>query len=118
EAGAERTEAEAPDAKATIRLRASSRALLASLLRPDRRLLAVTVVLLLLQNAAAMAGPYLVMRGISDGIPPLAQGNFAPLVLIGLAFGVAALGEYYGKRGFLLLSGRICQALLLDLRRR
>ena len=118
EAGAERTEAEAPDAKATIRLRASSRALLASLLRPDRRLLAVTVVLLLLQNAAAMAGPYLVMRGISDGIPPLAQGNFAPLVLIGLAFGVAALGEYYGKRGFLLLSGRIGQALLLDLRRR
>ncbi|HLT09947.1 MAG TPA: ABC transporter ATP-binding protein [Micromonosporaceae bacterium] len=118
EAGAERTEAEAPDAKATIRLRASSRALLASLLRPHRRLLAVTVVLLLLQNAAAMAGPYLVMRGISDGIPPLAQGNFAPLVLIGLAFGVAALGEYYGKRGFLLLSGRIGQALLLDLRRR
>lgn len=118
EAGAERTEAEAPDAKATIRLRASSRALLASLLRPHRRLLAGTIVLLLLQNAAAMAGPYLVMRGISDGIPPLAEGNLAPLLLIGVAFGVAALGEYYGKRGFLLLSGRIGQALLLDLRRR
>ena len=36
---AERTAAEAPDEKATIRLRASSRALLASLLRPHRRLL-------------------------------------------------------------------------------
>jgi ABC-type multidrug transport system fused ATPase/permease subunit len=115
---AERTEAEAPDEKATIRLRASGRALLGSLLRPHRRLLGLAVALLLVQNAAAMAGPYLVMRGISDGIPPLRDGNAAPLYVIGAAFAVAAAAEYYGKRGFLLLSGRIGQALLLDLRRR
>jgi ABC-type multidrug transport system fused ATPase/permease subunit len=115
---AERTEAEAPDEKATLRLRASSRALLGSLLRPHRRLLLLATALLLLQNAAAMAGPYLVMRGIRDGIPPLDDGNLVPLIVIGAAFVVAAAGEYYGKRGFLLLSGRIGQRLLLDLRQR
>jgi ABC-type multidrug transport system fused ATPase/permease subunit len=115
---AERTEAEAPDEKATIRLRASSRALLGSLLKPHRRLLLLAIALLLVQNAAAMAGPYLVMRGIRDGIAPLGAGNLAPLIVIGVAFVIAAAGEYYGKRGFLLLSGRIGQGLLLDLRQR
>ena len=51
---AERTDAEAPDAKSTIRLRASSRRLLGSLVRPHRRMLYVMVVLLLVQQAAAM----------------------------------------------------------------
>lgn len=115
---AERTEAESPDAKATIRLRASSRALLGSLLRPHRRLLFIMVALLLLQNAAAMAGPYLVMLGIAQGIGPLQQGDASVLIKIGIAFVAAAAAEYAGKRGFLWLSGRIGQAVLLDLRRR
>jgi ATP-binding cassette subfamily B protein len=115
---AERTQAEAPDEKATIRLRASSRALLASLLRPHRRLLIGMVVLLLLQNAAAMAGPYLVMVGIGSGIEPLQHGDATVLITVGVAFAFATLAEYLGKRGFLWLSGRIGQAVLLDLRTR
>lgn len=115
---AERTAAESPDAKATIRLRAASRALLGSLLRPHRRLLAVMVGLLLLQNAAGMAGPFLVMLGIAHGIEPLQHGDYSTLVGIGGAFVVAALAEYLSKRGFVLLSGRIGQAILLDLRQR
>jgi ATP-binding cassette subfamily B protein len=115
---AERTEAEAPDEKATIRLRASSRALLGSLLRPHRRLIAGMLALLLLQNAAAMAGPYLVMLGIGEGIEPLRQGDYSVMIQIGVAFVCAAVAEYLGKRGFLLLSGKIGQAALLDLRRR
>jgi ATP-binding cassette subfamily B protein len=116
---AERTAAEAPDEKATIRLRASSRSLLASLLRPHRRLLAVMIVLLLVQNAAAMAGPYLVMLGIDDGIEPLVSAHDGSVLLaVAIAFSVAAIAEYAGKRGFLTLSGRIGQAVLLDLRKR
>jgi ABC-type multidrug transport system fused ATPase/permease subunit len=115
---AERTEAEAPDEKATIRLRASSRALLGSLLRPHRGGLVVLVLLLLVQNAASMAGPYLVMVGIADGIAPLRDGDPTVMLKIGAAFVVAALVEYFGKRGFLAMSGRIGQDVLLDLRSR
>ncbi len=115
---AERTEAESPDEKATIRLRASTRTLLRSLFRPHKRLVIIMVLLLLLQNAAAMAGPYLVMLGLSEGIGPLQHGDASVLIRIGVLFVVAAMAEYAGKRGFLWLSGRIGQAVLLDLRQR
>jgi ATP-binding cassette, subfamily B, bacterial len=118
EEGAERTAAEAPDQKATLRLRAASRALLASLLRPHKRLLVVMIVLLLVQNAAGMAGPYLVKLGIDRGITPLMHGDSSVLIGVAIAFAVATIAEYAGKRGFLTLSGRIGQAVLLDLRRR
>ena len=118
ESDAERTAAEAPDETATLRLRAASRALLGQLVRPHRRLLAAAIGLLLLQNLAAMAGPYLVMVGINDGIGPLGQGDAGILVAVGVGFAFAVTAEYLGKRGFLMLSGRIGQAILLDLRRR
>ncbi|GAA1816447.1 ABC transporter ATP-binding protein [Luedemannella flava] len=119
EQDAERTAAEAPDQKATIRLRAASRALLASLLRPHKRALGVLVALLLLQNAAGMAGPWLVQLGIDQGIPPIAgRGDYTLLILLAVAFGAATVGEYATKRGFLALSGRTGQSVLLDLRRR
>jgi len=117
---AERTVAEAGDKASVVRLRARSRRLLGSLLRPHRRLLWLAVTLLLVQNAAAMAGPYLVKIGIDRGIPPLSHGGHDGRVLtaVAVAFAVAAATEYVTKRGFLALSGRIGQAILLDLRRR
>ncbi len=117
---AERTAAESSDAASVVRLRASTRRLLGSLLRPHRRPLWTVVVLLLIQNAAAMAGPYLVKLGIDRGIPPLSHGGNDPTVLIevAVAFAVAAATEYLTKRGFLAMSGRIGQAILFDLRRR
>jgi ABC-type multidrug transport system fused ATPase/permease subunit len=114
---AERTAAEAPEHRA--RLRRRSRALLGSLLRPYRPSLALAAGLLLAQNVAAMAGPYLVMLGIDRGIRPLKErGDPRVLVAVAAAFAVAAVTEYVGKRGFLTLSGRIGQAVLLDLRTR
>src|SRR5262245_6729127 len=118
ESDAERTEAEAPDEKATIRLRASTRTLLASLLQPHRRALAIIVGLLLLQNVATMAGPYLVSLGIDHGIEPLRHGDASVLVAVAIAFTIAGVAEYIGKRGFLTLSGRVGQAVLLDVRQR
>jgi ABC-type multidrug transport system fused ATPase/permease subunit len=117
---AERTAAEAADAASIVRLRASTRRLLGSLLRPHRKLLWLVVGLLLAQNAASMAGPYLVKLGIDRGIPPLSGGSHdaSVLVAVGVAFAVAAAIEFVTKRGFLSLSGRIGQAILLDLRRR
>jgi ATP-binding cassette subfamily B protein len=114
---AERTAAEGGS---MVRLRADSRALLRSLVRPHGRGVALMIALLLLQNAAAMAGPYLVKLGIDKGIPPLLSHprHGGVMIDIGIAFVVAACAEYLGKRGFITLSGRIGQAILFDLRNR
>ncbi|MFC0503365.1 ABC transporter ATP-binding protein [Micromonospora costi] len=115
---ADRSRAEETTPEALARLRARSQVLLADLLRPHRRRLAGAVALLLAQNGAAMAGPYLVMLGIDRGIAPLRAGDPGPLVAVAGAFGAAALTEYVARRGFLTLSARIGQAVLLDLRQR
>jgi ATP-binding cassette, subfamily B, bacterial len=111
---------EEPDPVGDARMRKASRRLLRSLLRPHRSPMIVAVVLLLIQNAAGMAGPYLVKLGIDRGIPPLvrAPGSARVLIAVAVAFGVATLVEYLTKRGFLAISGRIGQAVLLDLRQR
>ncbi|WP_091458516.1 ABC transporter ATP-binding protein [Micromonospora inyonensis] len=111
-----RAEEDGPEAVA--RLRARSRALLGDLLRPHRGRLALAVSLLLAQNAAGLAGPFLVMYGIDHAIGPLRADDPGPLVTVAAAFGVAAVVEYASKRGFLTLSARIGQAVLLDLRQR
>jgi ABC-type multidrug transport system fused ATPase/permease subunit len=120
EEDADRSAAEQNDPEAIARLRVASRRLLGSLLRPHRWPLTFAVALLLVQNAAGMAGPYLVKLGIDRGIPPLSRspGDATVIVSVGVAFAVATLVEYLTKRGFLILSGRIGQALLFDLRRR
>ena len=87
---AERSAAEASDKASVVRLRSSSRRLLGSLLRPHRRLLSYAVMLLLAQNAAGMAGPYLVKLGIDRGIPPLTPPSADPTVLIVVAVAFAA----------------------------
>ncbi|HEV2087168.1 MAG TPA: ABC transporter ATP-binding protein, partial [Cryptosporangiaceae bacterium] len=102
-----------------VRLRERSRRLLRSLLRPHRRLFGYAVALLLVQNLAGLAGPYLVSVGIDAGIPPIVrEGDASLLVTVVILFGLAAAVEYAAKRGFLVASGRIGQAVLLDLRRR
>jgi len=106
-------------AETTLRLKDRSRTLLRDLLRPHRRALLLAAVLLLAQNAFAMAGPYLVKIGIDKGIPPLrAHHGSSVITTVTVFLVVAALGEYATKRTFLVLSGRIGQAVLLDLRTR
>ena len=112
-------EADELSAETTVRLRTRSRRLLRVLLRPHKKLIGWTVALLLIQNAAGLAGPYLVKLGIDRGIPPVvADGDVSALIGVTIAFAVAAAAEYLSKRGFLVASGRIGQAVLLDLRRR
>ncbi|MFG3705276.1 ABC transporter ATP-binding protein [Micromonospora sp. NPDC047670] len=115
---ADRSLAEDTAPEAVARLRVRSRALLRDLLRPHRRRLGLAVALLLGQNAAAMAGPYLVMLGIDRAIAPLRAGEPGPLLAVAAAFAAATVVEYAARRGFLTLSARIGQAVLLDLRQR
>ncbi len=99
-------------------LRARSRRLLASLLRPHRRALALLALVVVVENLAAMAGPYLVKVGIDRGIPRAADGDAGPLVLAVVAFLAAA--ALNGLMTFVRLKGmgRVGQAVLLDLRTR
>ncbi|GGM32535.1 ABC transporter ATP-binding protein [Dactylosporangium sucinum] len=110
------TATEEPDPTARV----ASRRLLGSLLRPYKRQIAVLVALLLAQNFAGMAGPYLVKLGIDRGIPPLTGGRDDPTVLVtvAVAFAGATAAEFLTRRWYLALSGRVGNAVLLDLRTR
>jgi ATP-binding cassette, subfamily B, bacterial len=101
-----------------ILLRARSRRLLRLLLRSHKRALWAVLLLVLLQNAAAMAGPWLVGVGIDRGIPALLDGDWTPLLaVVGALLGCAAADAVL-RTAFLIRTGRIGQAVLLDLRRR
>ena len=104
--------------KIGIVLRARSRRLLGSLLRPHRRMLWFLVVVVLIQNGAAMLGPWLVGVGIDKGIPALVDGDWTPLLVIGGTLLAAAGVDAWLRAVFLLRAGRMGQAVLLDLRRR
>jgi ABC-type multidrug transport system fused ATPase/permease subunit len=103
------TAKEEPDPTARV----ASRRLLASLVRPHRGPIAGLVTLLLAQNLAGMAGPYLVKVGIDRGI-----GHPPTLVRITALFAFATAAEFVTRRWFLSLSGRVGNSVLLDLRTR
>jgi ABC-type multidrug transport system fused ATPase/permease subunit len=99
-------------------LRARSRRLLGSLLRPHKRALAWATFLIVVVTGAEMVGPYLVSVGIDSGIPAVKRGDWAP---IGAAIGAILVTALFGaalRLRFLKLAGRIGQDVLLDLRER
>ena len=101
-----------------IFLRARSRRLLGSLLRPYRADLVLASVLIVVVTAAEMAGPYLVSVGIDSGIPGIRRGDWTPVgVAVGAILATALFGAALRLR-FLKLAGRIGQDVLLDLRER
>src|SRR6476646_5436393 len=61
-------------------LRERSRRLLGSLARPYKKAIVASAVLLL-NNLASMAGPYLVAIGIDKGIPPLLAHEGAKILV-------------------------------------
>ena len=101
--------------------RARSRRLLAELLRPHRRALLRVGLLVVVSQAASLAGPLLVRFGIDRGIPPLrpgGSGNPATLLLVVAALGVVAVIQAVTFRAFFFESGRIGEDVVLSLRTR
>jgi len=96
-----------------------ARALLGSLLRPYRLALVLLAVVVIIENAARLAIPLLVRRGIDHAIPPLMAGG-APgelVVVVAALCGLVAV-QAVSRMFFLNTSGRIGQRALLELRRR
>jgi ABC-type multidrug transport system fused ATPase/permease subunit len=102
-----------------IKLRGRSRRLLGSLLRPHTKTLLAVLAIVLLENAARLAIPWLVKEGIDRGIPPMLEGGSSDtLVLIVAVVGVMVVVQAVTRMGFLVLTGRVGQQILLELRRR
>ena len=100
-------------------LRDRSRRLLGSLLRPHKRILIAILVVVVIENAARLAIPYLVKEGIDKGIPPMRAGEGAS-ILTGIIIAVLAivLVQAVTRQAFLIMAGRVGQQTLLELRRR
>jgi ATP-binding cassette subfamily B protein len=103
----------------TIRLKEDSRKLLGELLRPYQKLIWLLVVIVVVENGARLAVPYLVHLGIDNGIPPILAGKgSSQLITIVVIVLVMALLQAWARQLFLMRSGRLGQTILLSLRQR
>ncbi|GAB3644565.1 ABC transporter ATP-binding protein [Glycomyces tarimensis] len=118
-ADADRTSAEVDDADAIRSLRSRSRSLLGSMMRPHKRGLAFLVGILVVQNFASMATPILVMYGIDNGIPAIAErDDYTIMVVIGVVYASCAVLEYVCVRLYIAQSAKVGNAMLYALRNR
>jgi ATP-binding cassette subfamily B protein len=100
-------------------LQARSRRLLADLLRPHKTLLYVLLGIVLVENVARLSIPYLVKEGIDRGIPPIrATGDTTTLFTIVAVVLAATILQAVARQSFLVMSGRIGQNMLFEIRRR
>lgn len=115
---AEEDEADEVTRATGLRLQRRARALVLDLVRPHRRAVALAVLLLVLENAVLLAGPLLVGVAIDTGVPAALDGRPGPLAAT--IAGYAACGPAGAglRAAFIVLSGRVGQDLLLELRRR
>ena len=104
--------------KLSALLRRRARRLLTALLRPYRRQVAWALVLIILANLAALAGPWLVGVAIDRGVPPLRHGSVGPLAGIMIAFFAAVAVQAVTTRAFVFQVGRFGEGVVRELRRR
>ncbi|TQL20076.1 ABC transporter ATP-binding protein [Streptomyces sp. SLBN-134] len=92
--------------------------LLRSLLSPLRGRVAVTALLLLLQQAAVQAGPLLVAYAIDRAVPAFRGNDHGPLIAVAVGYLLCAVAAGALQYGFVTASARVSQDVLLDLRGR
>ncbi|MEU6406959.1 ABC transporter ATP-binding protein [Streptomyces sp. NPDC046985] len=98
--------------------RGATAALLRSLLAPMRARAAGAALLLVLQQAAVQTGPLLVAYAIDTGVPALRAHDTGPLVAVGAGYLLSALVSGAAQWAFIVVSARVNQDVLLDLRGR
>ena len=111
-------EIEEIDKVVSARLRARSGRLLWSLLRPHRWWSLVALAFVAVENGAQLAGPLLIATAIDSGVTGVLAGRPATLAWCVLGYAGCGLLSASAKYGFVRLSGRIGQDLLLDIRQR
>jgi ATP-binding cassette subfamily B protein len=93
-------------------------ALLRSLLTPMKARVALTTLLLLVQQAAVQAGPLLVAYALDRAVPAFRQGDHGPLIAVAVGYLFCAAASGALQYGFVIASARVNQDVLLDLRGR
>ncbi|MEU6145830.1 ABC transporter ATP-binding protein [Streptomyces sp. NPDC047081] len=92
--------------------------LLRSLLTPLKARVALTTLLLLLQQAAVQAGPLLVAYAIDNAVPAFRNHDHGPLIAVAVGYLLCALVSGGLQYAFVLASVGVSQDVLLDLRGR
>jgi ATP-binding cassette subfamily B protein len=99
-------------------VRRRSLALLRSLIRPVRLRFWLTIAMVVLSQAARVAGPALIAFGIDHALPALQAGDNLPLVLTGVGYLLAAIATAGLTALYVTSTAKLSQAMLLDLRLR
>ncbi|GAB2469759.1 ABC transporter ATP-binding protein [Xylanimonas ulmi] len=99
-------------------VRARSLALLGGLLRPHRRVLVWSAVLVVASTLGQVAGPALVAVTIDHALPALDESRYGPLATFGALLVVAAVVAGVAGGAYVRAAAAISQAVLLELRRR
>jgi ATP-binding cassette subfamily B protein len=92
--------------------------LLRSLIRPVRLRFWLTIAMVVLSQAARVAGPALIAFGIDHALPALQAGDNLPLVFTGVAYLLAAIATAGLTALYVTSTAKLSQAMLLDLRLR
>lgn len=93
-------------------------ALLRSLLAPMKARVALTTLLLLLQQAAVQAGPLLVAYAIDEAVPAFRHADHGPLIAVAAGYLLCSAVSGALQYAFVIASARVNQDVLLDLRGR
>ncbi|WP_159844613.1 ABC transporter ATP-binding protein [Nocardia sp. CY41] len=93
-----------------------SRRLLLELVKPYRKLTALALVLIVLDNVAKVSAPLFVAHGLDTGIARGVEGNWAPLAWTVTGYLGSVLISVISTYSFLRVSGRLSQSVLFDLR--
>ncbi|QOD93934.1 ABC transporter ATP-binding protein [Chryseoglobus sp. 28M-23] len=100
-------------------MRARSLRLLGSLVRPVRARVILTMFVIVLSTALQVAGPALIAYGIDTGLPALLDENdWMPIGLIVGAYLLTGISGAAFIALYQVMSARLSQAILLDLRKR
>ncbi|QEE62269.1 ABC transporter ATP-binding protein [Salinibacterium sp. dk2585] len=92
--------------------------LLGSLVRPLSKTLTLTAAVILVSTIAQVAGPGLIAIGIDRGLPAALEGDWLPLgVTVGIYVVTGILGAVL-VAWYTILTARLAQSMLLDLRKR
>ena len=116
--GVEGEERDDFDRNESRQIRKRSLRLLSSLLRPLQARVALTIAVVVISTAAQVAGPALIAYGIDSGLPALLKHDGVPLVLAVAAYLATGVVGAVLIAWYTMLTARISQAILFDLRKR